>query len=96
MRLDRGKLTRDLTLCRKQIETALQIEPELRACAEIAAKTEGRVGRDRDFLAGDAFDPRARDANRLGKRMGDNPKGSRTPRGELLPDASAAIWQAWP
>ena len=50
-----------------EIVASLQIDPELRRCAEIAREAHGRVGRDRTPPKHDIVDPRAWRLDRVGE-----------------------------
>lgn len=67
---DLAKLLADGAFGGFDVVAVLQIEPELRRGAERAAQAQSGVGGDAAGLSGDAFDPRARHAHRLGQRAG--------------------------
>ena len=66
-RLDAIESLAQLALRNLDIGVILQIEPQLRRCAERLAEPKGRIGRNSGLLAGDPLDSRARQAASLGQ-----------------------------
>lgn len=67
---DLAKLLADRAFCRFDVVSVLQIEPELRRGAERLAQAQRGVGGNAAGLGGNALDPRARHAHRLGQCAG--------------------------
>jgi hypothetical protein len=63
-------LSAALALDEREIVLALQVEPELRAVAEVAAEPDGSIGGDRPTFVQDIRDAAGRDAEIEGEPVG--------------------------